>query len=594
MELVGNKETTIAVLPFQIIGAENSMSPIIKGFTEDLIINFSKFIGLSVISQYSTLGISDIADTESIGKLGADYIITGSFRPISEGYRIGVQLIRTKDNRVVFAGNHDEAMETILNAQDTITQQMVNVLQQQIEHDLLSYSYKKESVELAAYENWLLGIKELKKGTVESDLAAREYFKAALKIDPLFARAYTGISLSYFNEWSCQLWDRWEVSQKGAHDYALKAIELDENDYISLAVLGRTFLYLGDYDKSEHLLRKSLRMNPNDAGNLILISNCFVWLGYLEEAENWYIKARNLNPLHPEPYLPIGMLVYFEKGDYKKAIELGEKVANLSIWTDFTAYLAAAYYHLSKYGQMNAYWKKYLELFKRNINEGKEATNQEAVDWQKVVNPYKVKSNLEPFWNFMLGDSPKKTVQSIVPRAEAVTKGKFIHNGDLWELSYLNLSVAIKDCKGLHDIAKLLEQPEKQLNCSELMGVVLETSGTSMIDDRAMKEYKNKIRALKIDIDDAQEMGMHQKADQLRGEYETLVEHLSKVMGLSNKIRKTGSSMEKARAAVTWRIRNAIKKIEKVHPQLAKHLANSIKTGTHCSYEPEIPHEWTV
>lgn len=592
MELVGNKETTIAVLPFQIIGAEDSMSPIIKGFTEDLIINFSKFIGLSVISQYSTLGISDIADTESIEKLGADYIITGSFRPISEGYRIGVQLIRTKDNRVVFAGNHDEAMETILNAQDTITQQMVNVLQQQIEHDLLSYSYKKESVELAAYENWLLGIKELKKGTVESDLAAREYFKAALKIDPLFARAYTGISLSYFNEWSCQLWDRWEVSQKGAHDNALKAIELDENDYISLAVLGRTFLYLGDYDKSEHLLRKSLKMNPNDAGNLILIANCFVWLGHLREAEDLYIKARNLNPLHPEPYLPIGMLVYFEKGDYKKAIELGEKVANLSIWTDFTAYLAAAYCHLSQYGQMSVYWKKYLELFKKNINEGKEATNQEAVDWQKVVNPYKVKSNLEPFWDFMLGDSSKKTVQSIVPRAEDVTKGKFIHNGDLWELSYLNLSIAIKDCKGLHDIAKLLEQPEKQLNCSELMGVVLETAGTSMIDDQAMKEYKNKIRTLKMDIDDAQEMGMHQKADQLRHEYETLVEHLSKVMGLSNKIRKTGSSMEKARAAVTWRIRNAIKKIEKVHPQLAKHLANSIKTGSHCSYEPEVPHEW--
>lgn len=569
------------------------MSPIIKGFTEDLIINFSKFIGLSVISQYSTLGISDIADTEAIDKLGADYIITGSFRAIFEGYRIGVQLIRTKDNRVVFAGNHDEALETILNAQDTITQQMVNVLQQQIEHDLLSYSYKKESVELAAYENWLLGIKELKKGTVESDLAAREYFESALKIDPLFARAYTGISLSYFNEWSCQLWDRWEVSQKGAHDYALKAIELDENDYISLAVLGRTFLYLGDFDKSEHLLRKSLRMNPNDAGNLILISNCFVWLGYLEEAENWYIKARNLNPLHPEPYLPIGMLVYFEKGDYKKAIELGEKVANLSIWTDFTAYLAAAYYHLSQYGQMNAYWKKYLELFKKNINEGKEATNQEAVDWQKVVNPYKVKSNLEPFWNFILG-SPNKTAQFVAPRTETVTKGKFVHNGDVWELSYLNLSVAIKDCKGLHDIAKLLEQPETQLNCTELMGVVLETAGTSMIDDRAMKEYKTKVRTLKVDISDAEEMGLYQKADQLRSEYETLVEHLSKVMGLSHKIRKTGSSMEKARAAVTWRIRNAIKKIEKVHPQLAKHLANSIKTGTYCSYEPETPHEWNT
>jgi tetratricopeptide (TPR) repeat protein len=470
---------------------------------------------------------------------------------------------------------------------------MVSVLQQQIEHDLLSYSYKKESVELAAYENWLLGIKELKKGTVESDLIARNYFEAALKIDPLFARAYTGISLSYFNEWSCQLWDRWEVSQKGAHDYALKAIELDENDYVSLAVLGRTFLYLGDYDKSEHLLRKSLRMNPNDADNLILISNCMVWLGYLEEAEELYIKARNLNPLYPEAYLPIGMLIYFEKGDYKRATALGEKVANISIWTDFTAFLAAAYYHLSLYEQMNLYWKKYLELFKKNINEGKEATNKEAVEWQKVVNPYKVKSNLEPFWEFKLGDSPMKTTSS-VPRASAVSKGRFIHNGDLWQLSYLDLSVAIKDCKGLHDISKLLEQPESQLHCTELMGVVLETGGTSIIDDQALKEYKEKIRSLKADISDAEEMGLYQKADQFKEEYEALVEHLSKATGLSNRIRKTGSSNEKARAAVTWRIRNAIKKIEKVHPQLAKHLANSIKTGTYCSYKPETPHEWTV
>lgn len=595
MELVGNKEATIAVLPFQIIGVKDDMSPIIKGFTEDLIINFSKFIGLSVISQYSTLGISDISDTESIAQLGADYIITGSFRPSNDGYRIGVQLIRTRDNRVVFAGNHIETLETLLNAEDTITQQMVSVLQQQIEHDLLSYSYKKESFELAAYENWLLGIKELKKGTVESDLIAREYFEAALQIDPLFARAYTGISLSYFNEWSCQLWDRWEVSHKGAHDYALKAIDLDENDYVSLAVLGRTFLYLGDYDKSEHLLRKSLRMNPNDADNLILISNCFVWLGHLKEAEELYLKARNLNPLQPEAYLPIGMLVYFEKGDYKKAIELGEKVAILSIWTDFPAYLSAAYYHLSMYDKMKVYWKKYLELHKRNINKGKEPTDQEAVEWQKVVNPYKVKSNLEPFWEYISGESSRKSISTALkPQINDTIKGSFLDNGELWELHYLNQSATLKDSKGLHDIAKLLEQPEEQVHCAELMGVVLETRGTSLIDEQAMKEYKAKLRSLKIQICDAEEMGLYQKADELKGDYDALVEHLSQVTGLSNSIRKTGSSIEKARAAVTWRVRSSIKKIEKVHPQLAKHLTNSIKTGTCCSYEPETPHEWTT
>jgi TolB-like protein/tetratricopeptide (TPR) repeat protein len=591
VELIDNRETTIAVLPFQIIGETENISPIIRGFTDDLIVNFSKFIGLSVVSQYSSLGIKDIYNSESISRLGADYLITGSFRSTENGFRISVQLIRTKDNKVVFAGNHDETLETLLNTQDTITQQMVSVLQKQIQHDLLSYSYKKESVELVAYENWLMGMEEVKKGTIESDLKAREYFESALKINPSFARAYTGISLTYFNEWSCQLWDRWELSQKGAHDYALKAIELDENDYVSLSVLGRTYLYLGDYKKSEHLLRKSLRMNPSDADNLIQVSNCFVWLGYLEEAEQLYHKARNLNPLQPEAYLLSGLLIYFEKGLYAKALEFGEKVSNIGIWTDFTAFLAATCYHLGEYDNMRDYWKKYLSIFKVNINKGKEPTDQEAIEWQKVVNPNKGKTNLQPFWDFVLGKEQREVKSSSLNTA-STSKGAFIDQGEFWELQYNNQIITIKDSKGLRDIAKLLQQPEEEFYCIDLMGAVLMASGTKMIDDKAKSEYKQKVQALQIAISDAEEMGLYEKAEQDKEKLDTLIDQLAQTVGIANKTRKTGSSVEKARAAVTWRIRNAIKKIEKVHPQLAKHLSNSIKTGSYCSYKPEISHEW--
>jgi TolB-like protein len=592
VNLTDNRETTIAVLPFQIIGRTENISPIIRGFTDDLIVNFSKFIGLSVISQYSSLGIKDIYDAKSIAQLGADYLITGSFRSTETGFRINVQLIRTKDNKVIFAGNHDETLETLLNTQDTITQQIVSVLQIQIQHDLLSYSYKKESVELAAYENWLMGMEEVKKGTIASDLRAREYFESALKINPSFARAYTGISLTYFNEWSCQLWDRWELSQKGAHDYALKAIELDENDYVSLSVLGRSFLYLGDYQKSEHVLRKSLRMNPSDADNLILISNCFVYLEYLEEAEQFYDKARNLNPLQPEAYLLSGLLIYFEKGDYEKALELGEKISNLGIWVDLTAFLAATCYHLGEYDKMRDYWKKYVSIFKVNINKGKEPTDLEAVEWHKVINPYKGHTKLEPFWNFMLGNQGEK-IKPLKQSANSVSKGAFINQGEFWELKYKSKTITIKDSKGLHDIYKLLQKPEEEFHCTELMGAVLLAGGTDMIDHKAKSEYKQKIQALQIEISDAEEMGLNEKAQQHREELEALVNQLSQTVGIANKTRKTGSSIEKSRAAVTWRIRNIIKKIEKVHPQLGKHLSNSIKTGSYCSYKPEVCHDWT-
>ncbi|MEX0314564.1 MAG: hypothetical protein AB3N18_10330 [Allomuricauda sp.] len=592
MELVGNKETTVAVLPFRILGEEENLSPIIIGFTEDLIVNFSKFIGLSVISQYSTLGITSPSDTFSISQLGADYLITGSFRSIEDSFRIGIKLIRVRDNKVIFAGNHDETLDAILSTQDTVTEQIVSVLQQQINYDLLSYSYKKESVDLAAYENWLMGMNELKKGSLESDLKAREHFETALQVDPQFARAYTGISLSYFNEWSCRLWDRWEISQKGAHDYALKAIELDENDYVSLAVLGRTFLYLEDFEKSEHFLRKSLRMNPSDADNLIQVAMCLVYLGHAKEAEQLYQKARNLNPLHPDVYFPHAAFIYFELGDYQKSVDYAEKVKDSSVWTDFTAYTAAAYYHLSELDKMQSYWDKYLTIFQENINGGEKPNTKLAIEWQGTVNPYKVKSNLEPFWEFMSG---KRSIVPITKKQQTSSgSGDFIHKGELWEVKYLGESVVLKDSKGLQDIAKLLEHPETQMHCTELMGTVLDNDGTEVVDNKTMIEYKDKIRQLQSDISEAEEMGQTVQADKSREEYELLLEHLSKVSGMANKTRKIGSSLEKARSAVTWRIRSAIKKIEKVHPKLAKHLSNSIKTGTFCNYTPESPHNWNM
>ncbi len=589
MEPIDNKGTVIAVLPFQIHGGTKTISPLIGGFTEDLTLNFSKFIGLSVISQYSTMGIKDLSDRNSIAQLGADYLICGSFRPLDAGFRIGVQLIRDRDSKVIFAGNHDQTLDTILNAQDSIVQQIVNVLKGKIDHDLLSYSYKKESVDLAVYENWLLGMNELKKGSLESDLVARAHFQAALKLDPSFARAHTGLSLSYFNEWSCQLWERWEISQKGAYDHALKALALDENDYVSLAVLGRVQLYMGNHDKAEHLFLKSLQMNPNDAENLVLIAHCMVWLGHIAKAQQLFDRARKLNPMQPEAFLPAGAYIHFEKGDFVKALELGEKVTDLTVWTDYAALIAAIHFHLSQFDRMEEYWKKYIEIFQRNINKGREASVQMAVDWHREVTPYRVSSRFEPFWDHMCGRAPKP----FKARTET-TKGFFVRVGEYWQLEYMGTPAFTRDCKGLHDIARLLEQSERPLHCTALMGSLLESGGVALADEQALKDFRKRIAALEADISDAQEMGDLNRAMALNEEYDALIEHLSQITGMSQKTRKSGSTLEKARTAITWRIRFAIKKIENVHPQLAKHLSRSIQTGTYCSYRPETPHEWTV
>lgn len=51
-----------------------------QGFTEDLIINLSKFKGLSLLALESTSYIRGIEEVDAIAKLGADYTLGGSYR----------------------------------------------------------------------------------------------------------------------------------------------------------------------------------------------------------------------------------------------------------------------------------------------------------------------------------------------------------------------------------------------------------------------------------------------------------------------------------------------------------------------------------
>ncbi|TWH28374.1 hypothetical protein [Isoptericola variabilis] len=43
---------------------------------------------------------------------------------------------------------------------------------------------------------------------------------------------------------------------------------------------------------------------------------------------------------------------------------------------------------------------------------------------------------------------------------------------------------------------------------------------------------------------------------------------------------------DRARSAVTQRIRAAIRRIGEHHPELGEHLRTSVTTGTFCSYRP--------
>jgi len=587
-----HKNITIAVLPFQVQSEEQRIAQLFYGFTEDLITNFSKFVGLSVIASYSTNRIKDISDQDELKMLGADFLVFGSVRPLLHDLRISLQLVKAEDQALVFASHYDEPLDHLLETQDQMIQQIVSVLEEQINFNLLSHSYKKESVELAAYENYLLGMQVLQEGTAQSDIRSRTYFQAALEIDPRYCLAYTGLSLSYFNFWSCLLWDRWDENMKGAYKYALKAIELEPNDYTALGILGRVCVYRGEFDRAEHYLRKSLRMNASDASNLLRVSFSLMYLGYAGEAVKIYHKAIELNPFHKESYYGYGACYYLEAGDFKKSLELGRKTP-VNTWTDYPAWLAAACLQLNDIEGLWTYWEHYRSLFERAVYSGEGSIEEEALSWLVTINPFRGKSYLNDLIDFVR--ESKHLVQ--IEKTHVTGKGEnsFLQKGDVWEMRYKQESVILKNVKGYHDLRLLLSRPNETFHCLDLMGAVLDESDpVELIDKAAKREYLARIRELQQEMAEAESMNQTEYLAPLQEEYESLLEHLSKATGLGGKSRKSGSSLEKARSAVTWRIRSAIKKIGTNHPGLAKHLSRSIRTGTHCTYQPEEEMHWLL
>lgn len=572
-------DITLAIYPFENLTEGNGLDVFCKSFQVDLVTELSRF------RQFRIIAARDHASPS------ADYVIKGSFHYVDERLRINAQLINQTNNHIVWADRFEGSRESLFAIQENLLREVVSSLQQQLNYDLLTHIRRKTKLDLTAYEHWLYGMEELKKGSLEADEKARTHFQKAIDIDPTYSLACSGMSMTYFNEWSCQLWDRWELSQKGAFEWARRAIELDEQNYVAACVLGRVYLYEGQYPTAEYYLREALRLNPNDTDVLVQIASCFVFLGYAEEAEILYQKVLQLNPVRSNSYRHIGAFIAFERGDYKTSVALGTNAP--TAWIDFPAFMAAAYYGLGEHDNMQRCWQLFLENFKTRILKGNQVEEAQAVQWIMNVNPYREKTNFIPFWEFLLGR--KVSLPSRFSRTSSgAHENYFAKDNDRWEISFEGETVHLTEVKGFYDIVALLEKPETQFHCTELTGGGVFMSAEPLFDARAKREYKRRISDLQEEIRWCDENNDLQRSAVLHEEYDTLLGHLSSSLGLGGKVRKGHDSIDKIRSAVTWRIRNAIQKISKAHPGLGKHLSLTVRTGLFCSYTPEKPMKWVI
>jgi hypothetical protein len=188
------------------------------------------------------------------------------------------------------------------------------------------------------------------------------------------------------------------------------------------------------------------------------------------------------------------------------------------------------------------------------------------------------------------------------PSAADLTETARLHRaGDMWEVTFRGRTVQVRDAKGMRDLASLLARAGHELHALDLLVPAGERSAVptpsdtgEVLDSQARDAYRARLSDLDEEIDRASVDGDSDALEAARREREFLVAELSAAYGLGGRVRRTGDAAERARGTVTWRLREAIKRIERVHPELGAHLRRSVRTGTFCSYDPDRVVAWEV
>ncbi len=597
---------SIVVVPFRNLSTDPETDYFARGFVEDLIADLTRFRELRVLARDSAFELASLdKPSESVAReWGADYLLTGSVRRRDDGLRVTTQLVGAVDKDVIWAERFDAPVESVFEIQDAITASVAGKLAVRVGDQRLQRARSRSMGELQAYDCWLRGLEHLRRGTLEDDAESRPFFQRALEIDPDYARAYTGLSISHFNEWTCQAWHLFDESGEGAFHYAQRAAELGSGDAMVQAVLARVHRFRLEHAEADQRAARALALNPNDPNVLIHIAIATLFSGDPEAAHELATRAIDLNPLHGAWYGGVAGWSLFMAGETATALRLLDEAGDSIV--NFAAYRAACHALLGDHVSAARAYADFEREYRDKIAFGRAPGPSEALRWAVQVEPFRRLEDSRRMPEALraagIADVDVQAALDGRPRTMVQPAGilsppgsVFRRDDDVWVIRFDGAGARLVGLKGFHDLVRLLREPGVPIHCLELSGAPpAHESRHDVLDADARQDYRRRIEELQADVERAQRDNDPGLTERLRAELDALIDELTKASGMGGRSRNLDRRVERARTATTWRIRSAIKKIASAHPRLGQHLDNSVRTGTFCVYSPERNVVWEL
>jgi TolB-like protein/Tfp pilus assembly protein PilF len=361
-------KATIAVLPFDSLGAEPGQQWFADGIVEELTMALSRFRTFAVVARASTLAFRDAkTDIRHVGeRLGVSYLLDGSVRRAGDRIRIATHLVDAATGHQLWADRFDGDLASIFDVEDRITETVVGLVEPQIRKAEIERARRRRPDDLGAYDLYLQALPYVYASAPPNWDTALEILGRSIVLDPSFAPALAAAA------WVHEKRIRQYMPPLGADDtaealsLARRAIAADPDDATVLAIGGWVPIVINsEFETGLGLVRRALAMNPNNLTVLTLAGFANVFAGDLDEAELSFFRAFQLSPRSPETYLSLTGLgqVHLLTGEFEEAIRWTEQ--SLAINDSYPATignLAASYALAGRLDEARAMMAKLMQV----------------------------------------------------------------------------------------------------------------------------------------------------------------------------------------------------------------------------------------
>ncbi|MBO0888155.1 tetratricopeptide repeat protein [Candidatus Bathyarchaeota archaeon] len=317
-------KSRIAVLPFANISPNPSDEYFADGMTEELIATLSRIRELGVIARTSITRYKGLTKpvTEIGRELNVGTVLEGSVRVAGKKLRITAQLIDAASEEHLWSASYDRELEDIFAIQTDIATRIAKELKVKILRTEKIRLEKKATGIPEAYSLYLKGRHSLNARSEKSLKEAIRHFDSAIRHDPDFALAYTGLADAYsiLASYSLEYIPPNEGFPK-AKAAAEKALALDDHLAEAHASLGLVkFYYDWDWAGAEAEFKKAIELNPGYAQAHQYYADFVKSFGRFDEALKEMRSALVLDPLSYSINTGIGHVLYLSR-QYDQALD---------------------------------------------------------------------------------------------------------------------------------------------------------------------------------------------------------------------------------------------------------------------------------